>query len=158
MYGQNFEVSEQMWNDKDFVLPIGKAKIEREGKDVTVVGFSRILNNILEAADILAKEGISVEVINLRTIRPLDTETIVKSVMKTNRLVTCEEGWGQSGIGAEVAAQIMESSAFDYLDAPVQRVHGVDIPMPYAFNLEKMAIPQTQNIVDAIKKVCYRKK
>ena len=145
-------------NNKDFVLPIGKAKIEREGTDVTIVGFSRILNWCMEAAQQLEKEGISVEVINLRSIRPLDIDTIIKSVKKTNRLVTAEEGWPQSGVGAEITTQIMESEAFDYLDAPVVRVHGADIPMPYAINLEKMALPQTENIVDAIRRVCKGKK
>lgn len=158
MYGQSFEVADEILNNKDFVLPIGKAKIEREGTDVTIVGFSRILNWCMEAAQQLEKEGISVEVINLRSIRPLDIDTIIKSVKKTNRLVTAEEGWPQSGVGAEITTQIMESEAFDYLDAPVVRVHGADIPMPYAINLEKMALPQTENIVDAIRRVCKGKK
>ncbi len=158
MYGQSFEVADEILNNKDFVLPIGKAKIEREGTDVTIVGFSRVLNWCMEAAQQLEKEGISVEVINLRSIRPLDIDTIIKSVKKTNRLVTAEEGWPQSGVGAEITTQIMESEAFDYLDAPVVRVHGADIPMPYAINLEKMALPQTENIVDAIRRVCKGKK
>lgn len=158
MYGQSFEVADEILNDKNFVLPIGKAKVEREGTDVTIVGFSRILNWCMDAAAQMEKEGISVEVINLRSIRPLDMETIIKSVKKTNRLITAEEGWPQSGIGAEITAQIMESEAFDYLDAPVVRVHGADIPMPYASNLEQLALPHTENIVDAIRKVCKGKK
>jgi pyruvate dehydrogenase E1 component beta subunit len=154
LYGQSFEVSDSILNDKDFVIPFGKAKIEREGTDVTLVGFSRVLNWCMEAAKQLESEGISVEVINLRSIRPLDSETIINSVKKTNRLVTAEEGWPQSGIGAEIAARIMESEAFDYLDAPVVRVHGADIPMPYAVNLERLALPQTDTIVDAIRRAC----
>jgi pyruvate dehydrogenase E1 component beta subunit len=157
LYGQAFEIKDEIVNDKDFVLPIGKAKIEREGKDVTIVGFSKVLNCVLEAAKKLEEQGISVEVINLRSIRPLDMETIIKSVKKTNRLITAEEGWPQSGVGAEIAAQIMESEAFDYLDAPVTRVHGADIPMPYAINLETLALPQTKNIIDAVNRVLYRK-
>ena len=113
----------------------------------------------MEAAEILQKEyGINAEVINLRTIRPLDTATILASVKKTNRLVTVEEGWSQHGIGAEIAAQVMESDAFDYLDAPVQRITGADIPMPYAPNLEKLALPQVDTIIEAVKKTCFRKK
>ena len=158
MYGQTFEVADEILNNKDFVLPIGQAKVEREGTDVTIVAFSRILNWCMDAAKQLEKEGISVEVINLRSIRPLDMDTIIKSVKKTNRLVTAEEGWPQSGVGAEITTQIMESDAFDYLDAPVVRVHGADIPMPYAVNLEQLALPQTENIVDAIRRVCKGKK
>jgi len=152
MYGETFEVSDEVMG-KDFVLPIGKAKIQREGKHVTVVAFSRPISKCLKAAEILAKEGIEVEVINLRTIRPMDFKTIVDSVKKTSRLVTVEEGFPQSGVGAEICALMMESSAFDYLDAPVERITGLDIPMPYAPNLEAMAIPQVDNIVNAIKRV-----
>lgn len=151
LYGQSFEVPD----DDDFVLPIGQAKIEREGTDVTIVAFSIMVGKALKAADKLAEQGISAEVINLRTIRPLDVNTIVRSVMKTNRLVTCEEGWHFAGIGAEIASVIMEH-AFDYLDAPVARVTGEDVPMPYAANLEVLALPQEQHIVDAAKAVCYR--
>jgi pyruvate dehydrogenase E1 component beta subunit len=151
LYGQSFEVPD----DEDFVLPIGQAKIEREGTDVTIVAFSIMVGKALKAAEKLAEEGISAEVINLRTIRPLDVNTIVRSVMKTNRLVTCEEGWHFAGIGAEIASVIMEH-AFDYLDAPVARVTGEDVPMPYAANLEVLALPQEQHIVDAAKAVCYR--
>ncbi|UKV16685.1 pyruvate dehydrogenase complex E1 component subunit beta [Thalassospiraceae bacterium SW-3-3] len=151
LYGQSFEVPD----DDDFVLPIGQAKIEREGTDVTIVAFSIMVGKALKAAEQLAEQGISAEVINLRTIRPLDVNTIVRSVMKTNRLVTCEEGWHFAGIGAEIASVIMEH-AFDYLDAPVARVTGEDVPMPYAANLEVLALPQEQHIVDAAKAVCYR--
>ena len=151
LYGQSFEVPD----DEDFVLPIGQAKIEREGTDVTIVAFSIMVGKALKAAEQLAEQGISAEVINLRTIRPLDVNTIVRSVMKTNRIVTCEEGWHFAGIGAEIASVIMEH-AFDYLDAPVARVTGEDVPMPYAANLEVLALPQEQHIVDAAKAVCYR--
>ncbi|MEQ9331837.1 pyruvate dehydrogenase complex E1 component subunit beta [Thalassobaculum sp.] len=151
LYGQSFDVP----TDPDFVLPIGKAKIVRQGKDVTITAFSIMVGKALEAAEKLAAEGIEAEVIDLRTIRPLDVETIVKSVKKTNRLVTCEEGWAFSGIGSEIAALMMEH-AFDHLDAPVARVAGADVPMPYAANLEKLALPQPENIVQAAKAVCYR--
>lgn len=150
LYGQSFDVPVS----EDYVVPIGKAKIEREGTDVTIVAFSIMVGKALEAAEQLAEQGISAEVINLRTLRPLDTETIIKSVKKTNRLVSCEEGWPVSGMGAEFAALMMEQ-AFDYLDAPVVRVHGADVPMPYAANLEKLALPQPANITEAAKKVCY---
>ena len=135
-------------------MPIGKAKIVREGKDVTITAFSLMVGRALKAAEKLAEEGIEAEVIDLRTIRPLDTETIVESVKKTNRLVSVEEGWPFAGIGAEIAAVMMEQ-AFDWLDAPVVRVHGKDVPMPYAANLEKLALPQVEDIVAAAKRVCY---
>ncbi|MCW8861083.1 MAG: pyruvate dehydrogenase complex E1 component subunit beta [Rhodospirillales bacterium] len=151
LYGQSFDVPES----DDFVIPIGKAKIERAGADVTIVAFSIMVGVALEAAEQLAAEGIEAEVINLRSIRPLDTETIVASVKKTNRLVTLEEGWPYAGIGSEIAAQMMEN-AFDYLDAPVNRVCGVDVPMPYAANLEALALPKTTHVVEAAKAVCYR--
>ena len=151
LYGQSFDVP----TDPEFVLPIGKAKIVRPGNDVTIVGYSIMVGKALEAAEALAAEGIDAEVIDLRTIRPLDVETIVNSLKKTNRLVTVEEGWAYSGIGSEIAALMMEH-AFDYLDAPVARVAGEDVPMPYAANLEKMALPRPENIVDAAKAVCYR--
>ena len=150
MYGATFDVPES----EDFVIPIGKAKIERAGTDVTITAFSRMVGFALEAAEKLAEEGISAEVINLRTIRPLDTATIVNSVMKTNRIVSVEEGWPQSGIGSEIAAVMMEQ-AFDYLDAPVTRVTGEDVPMPYAANLEKLALPTPEKIAAAAKAVCY---
>ncbi|BAI72158.1 pyruvate dehydrogenase E1 component, beta subunit [Azospirillum sp. B510] len=151
LYGQSFEVPE----DEEFVLPIGKAKIERAGKDVTITAFSIMVGHALAAAEELAKEGIDAEVINLRTIRPLDTATIVNSVKKTNRLVSVEEGWPFAGIGSEMCALMMEQ-AFDYLDAPVARVAGLDVPMPYAANLEKLALPQVADIVKAAKQACYR--
>jgi pyruvate dehydrogenase E1 component beta subunit len=151
LYGQSFDVP----TDQDFIIPIGRAKIERPGKDVTVVAFSRMVGVALEAATLLSEQGIDAEVINLRSIRPLDTDTIVRSVMKTNRLVSVEEGWPVAGIGSEMAALMMEQ-AFDYLDAPVTRVTGVDVPMPYAANLEKLALPQPESIAAAAKAVCYR--
>jgi pyruvate dehydrogenase E1 component beta subunit len=151
LYGQSFDVPE----DPDFVLPIGKAKVERPGKDVTITAFSIMVGKALHAAEELAKQGIDAEVINLRSLRPFDTETIVASVKKTNRLVTVEEGWPFAGIGSELAAQMMEH-AFDWLDAPVKRVHGVDVPLPYAANLERMALPQPENIVEAARAVCNR--
>jgi len=151
LYGQSFEVPES----EDFTVPIGKAKVLREGTDVTIVAFSIMVGKALQAAEKLAEEGISAEVIDLRTLRPLDTETIVNSLKKTNRLVTCEEGWATCGIGSEIAALMMEQ-AFDYLDAPVARVSGADVPMPYAANLEALALPQAANIVEAAKSVCYR--
>ncbi|KAJ3194626.1 hypothetical protein HDU67_004658 [Dinochytrium kinnereticum] len=151
MYGTTFNVSDAVL-DKDFVIEIGKAKVELEGSDVTIVAHSRPVGFALEAAAELAKEGIKVEVINLRSIRPLDIDTIVQSVKKTNHLVTVEGGWPMFGVGSEVAAQIMESEAFDHLDAPVLRVTGADIPMPYAQNLENLSLPSVQNIVNAVKK------
>jgi pyruvate dehydrogenase E1 component beta subunit len=151
LYGQSFDVP----TDPDFVVPIGKARVVREGKHATVTAFSLMVGHALAAAEILAADGIEIEVIDLRTIRPLDTATIVNSVKKTNRLVSVEEGWPQSGIGSELAAVMMEQ-AFDYLDAPVIRVAGVDVPLPYAANLEKLALPQSADIVAAVRKVLYR--
>jgi pyruvate dehydrogenase E1 component beta subunit len=151
VYGQTFPcpVSE------DFILPIGKAKIERAGSDVTIVAFSICVGYAMQAAEELAKEGISAEVINLRTLRPLDIDTIVASVKKTNRLVSVEEGWPYAGIGSEIAALAMEH-CFDWLDAPMVRVHGADVPMPYAANLEKLALPSVPQVVAAAKRVTYR--
>ena len=151
LYGQSFEVPDS----PDWVVPIGKAKVVRAGSDVTITAFSIMVGKALEAANALAEEGISAEVIDLRSLRPLDTATVVASVQKTNRLVTCEEGWAFAGIGAELAAIMMEE-AFDWLDAPVARVCGADVPMPYAANLEVLALPQVANIVAASKTVCYR--
>jgi len=151
MYGHTFECP----TDDDFILPIGKAKVEREGSDVTIVAFSIMVGMAMQAAEKLAEQGISAEVINLRSIRPLDTETIAASVRKTNRLVTLEEGWPFAGIGAEVAMQMVEA-CFDHLDAPPVRVHGLDIPMPYAANLEKLALPRLEQVVDAVKSVTYK--
>jgi pyruvate dehydrogenase E1 component beta subunit len=155
LYGMSFDVSEEA-KGADFVLPIGECKVEREGTDVTLVSYSRGVHTCLQAAEQLAAQGVSAEVVNIRTIRPLDRETIIKSVMKTNRLVTVEEGWPTCGIGAELGAAIYESEAFNYLDAPVERVTGADIPMPYAANLEVEAIPVAQNVINAVQKVCYR--
>ncbi len=152
LYGQSFECP----TADDFVLDIGKAKVEREGSDVTIVAFSIMVGMAMQAAEKLAEQGISAEVINLRSIRPLDTETIAASVRKTNRLVTLEEGWPYAGIGAEVAMQIMET-AFDHLDAPPVRVTGVDVPMPYAANLEKLALPRLEQVVEAARSVTYRR-
>jgi pyruvate dehydrogenase E1 component beta subunit len=151
LYGQSFPVP----TASDYLVPFGKAKVLREGSDVTITAFSRQVGLALEAAETLAGEGISAEVIDLRTIRPLDVATVVNSVKKTNRLVSVEEGWPFAGIGAELAAIMMEQ-AFDWLDAPVVRVHGADVPMPYAANLEKLALPQAANIVEAAKHVSYR--
>ena len=151
LYGQSFEVP----TDEDYVIPLGRAKIEREGSDVTIVAFSIMVGKALEAAKRLQEQGIDAEVINLRTIRPLDRYTILESVKKTNRIVTCEEGWPFAGIGAEIAALIGEH-AFDYLDAPLMRVCAADVPLPYAANLEALALPQVDEIVHAAKKVCYR--
>ena len=139
----------------DFVLPIGKAKIARAGNDVTIISWSMGMTYALKAAEELAGAGIDAEVIDLRTLKPMDNETIIASVQKTGRAVTVEEGWQQSGVGAEIAARIMEH-AFDYLDAPVARVSGKDVPMPYAANLEKLALPSVDEIVEAAKAVCYR--
>jgi len=151
LYGHSGEVPKL----DDYVIPIGKARIVRSGKDVTLISWSNGMTYALKAADELAKEGIEAEVIDLRTIRPMDTETIVASVKKTGRAVTVEEGWQQSGVGAEIAARIMEH-AFDYLDAPVARVSGKDVPMPYAANLEKLALPNVAEVVAAAKAVAYR--
>ncbi|MDU6376419.1 MAG: pyruvate dehydrogenase complex E1 component subunit beta [Bradyrhizobium sp.] len=151
LYGHSGEVPKL----DDYVIPIGKARIARSGKDVTIISWSNGMTYALKAADELAKEGIEAEVIDLRTLRPMDTETIIASVKKTGRAVTVEEGWAQSGVGAEIAARIMEH-AFDYLDAPVTRVSGKDVPMPYAANLEKLALPSAAEVVQAAKSVCYR--
>jgi pyruvate dehydrogenase E1 component beta subunit len=151
LYGHSGEVPKL----DDYVIPIGKARIVRSGKDVTLISWSNGMTYALKAADELAKEGIEAEVIDLRTLRPMDTETIVASVKKTGRAVTVEEGWQQSGVGAEIAARIMEH-AFDYLDAPVARVSGKDVPMPYAANLEKLALPNVAEVVAAAKAVAYR--
>jgi len=155
MYGREFEIPEHVL-DPDYVLELGKAHIAREGKDVTLVAHSKMVGFALEAAEKMAQQGVSAEVINLRSIRPLDRDTIIKSIKKTNRLLTVEEGWPQHGVGAEVVASICESEAFDYLDAPPLRVCGADIPMPYAVNLEAMSIPQPDDIVDFARKIISR--
>ena len=151
LYGHTGEVPKL----DDYVIPIGKARLVRTGGHVTIISWSNGMTYALKAADELAKEGIEAEVIDLRTLRPLDTDTIVESVKKTGRAVTVEEGWQQNGVGAEVAARIMQH-AFDYLDAPVLRVSGKDVPMPYAANLEKLALPSAAEVVEAAKNVCYR--
>ncbi len=151
MYGKQFEVTE----DFDEVVEIGKANVLREGTDITITAFSLQVGNALAAAEALAEFGISAEVIDLRTLRPLDSETIIESVKKTNRLVTVEEGWGFAGIGATIAAIVIEN-AFDYLDAEIIRVCAKDVPLPYAANLEKLALPQVSDIIDACRKVCNR--
>jgi pyruvate dehydrogenase E1 component beta subunit len=151
LYGQEFDVPEL----DDFVLPIGKAKVRRVGQHVTLTAHSRMVGLALKAAEELAAEGIEAEVIDLRTLRPLDHATIVESVKKTNRLVSVEEGWGPMGVGAEVCARVVEH-AFDYLDAPPLRVHQEDVPMPYAANLEVLSLPSVEKIVKAAKAVCYR--
>ena len=157
MYGQEFTPTEEIM-DKDFVLPIGKAKVERPGSDVSIVACSKMVGFSLQAAEELKNvHDIDAEVINLRTIRPLDRASIIDSVKKTNRLVTVEEGWPQSGIGSEICATMMESSAFDYLDAPVERITGADVPTPYAISIERLAFPQVENIVSGTLKACYRK-
>ena len=151
LYGQTGPVPKM----DDFIVPIGKARVARSGSDVTIVSFSIGMTYALKAADELAAQGIEAEVIDLRTIRPMDIETVLASVQKTGRCVTVEEGWPQSGVGSEISAQIMER-AFDYLDAPVKRVTGKDVPMPYAANLEKLALPNVAEVVEAVKSVCYR--
>jgi pyruvate dehydrogenase E1 component beta subunit len=151
LYGHSFEVPV----DGDYIVPIGKARVARQGDAVTIVAFSRSVQLAMEAAEALAADGISAEVIDLRSIRPLDIDTIVASVKKTNRIVTIEEGWAAMGIGSEIAALIMEH-AFDWLDAPLRRVAGKDVPLPYAANLEQLAIPQVADVVAAVKEVTYR--
>jgi pyruvate dehydrogenase E1 component beta subunit len=151
LYGHEFDVPEGV----DWVLPIGKAKVRRQGDGVTLVSYSRMVGFCLEAAEKLAAEGIEAEVIDLRTIRPMDIDTVVESVKKTNRLVTVEEGWGPMGVGAEVAARVTEL-AFDYLDAPPARVHQEDVPLPYAANLEALSLPSVDRIVAAAKQVSYK--
>ncbi|XP_026091368.1 pyruvate dehydrogenase E1 component subunit beta, mitochondrial [Carassius auratus] len=151
MYGVPFEMSEES-QSKDFLIPIGKAKIERQGSHVTLVSHSRMVSLCLDAAVVLAKEGIECEVINLRSIRPMDTEAIETSVMKTNHLITVEGGWPHFGVGAEILAEIMEGPAFNFLDAPAVRVTGVDIPMPYAKILEDNSVPQIKDIIYTVKK------
>lgn len=155
MYGVPFELSDEVMSS-DFVIPIGKAKIMRPGKDVTLVAYSRGVEKTLQAAAILAQQGIDAEVINLRSIRPLDRDTILNSVKKTHRLVTIEDGWSQSGIGSEIISLVNETDAFDFLDAPPARVTGADVPLPYAPTLEAACLVQTDVIVDIAKLVCAR--
>lgn len=152
LYGKSFEISKKSL-DINYTIPFGKAKIEREGKDITLVSYSRALEVTLEAAKKLKHLRIDSEVINLRSLRPLDKETIFKSVMKTNHLITIEDGWPQCGIGSEICGLIMESDAFNYLDSPVYRITGADCPTPYSENLERKCIPNSDNIVEAVKHV-----
>ncbi|MAI63145.1 MAG: pyruvate dehydrogenase complex E1 component subunit beta [Micavibrio sp. TMED27] len=152
LYGDKYD---NIPSSDDYVIPIGRAKIERSGSDVTIVAFSIMVGKALKAAEELAEQGIDAEVINLRTIRPLDRHTILESVKKTNRIVVAEEGWPFAGIGSEIAA-LIDEHAFDYLDAPLARVCAKDVPLPYAANLEALALPQSQHIVEAAKKVCYQ--
>jgi pyruvate dehydrogenase E1 component beta subunit len=151
VYGRSFPVPKL----DDFVLPIGKARVIREGSGVTLVAHSISVGLIMEAADALAKEGIDAELIDLRTLRPLDIDTVIESVKKTNRVVTVEQGWPICSIGSEVAAAVVDQ-AFDYLDAPPLRITGKDVPMPYAANLEKLALPGVDDVVSAVRRVCYR--
>ncbi|GGD89238.1 pyruvate dehydrogenase complex E1 component subunit beta [Aureimonas endophytica] len=151
LYGHSFDVPKL----DDWTVPIGKARIHRKGKDVTIVSFGIGMTYAVKAAEELAKEGIEAEIVDLRTIRPLDIATVVRSVKKTNRCVTVEEGWPQSSIGSHIASELMER-AFDHLDAPVLKVTGKDVPMPYAANLEKLALPSVKDVIEAVKAVCYR--
>jgi pyruvate dehydrogenase E1 component subunit beta len=151
LYGQSFDVPK----GDDFVIPIGNARIAREGRDVTIVSYSRGVAYALDAATRLAEEGIEAEIIDLRTLRPLDMETVIASVKKTNRIVTVEEGWPVCSIGSEICARVA-LDAFDHLDAPPVKITGVDVPMPYAANLEKLALPAVDQVVKAAKSVCYR--
>ena len=152
LYQSKGEVSD----DEDFLIPIGESEVKREGKDVTIVSYSKGLQLSLDAADKLAKENISAEVIDLRTLRPLDTRPVIESVKKTNRMVMVEEGWRSYGIGAEIATRVTEL-AFDYLDAPVRRVAQAEVPLPYNRRLEQLALPQTDDIINAVKDVMYLK-
>jgi pyruvate dehydrogenase E1 component beta subunit len=151
VYGESFAVPD----DPDFLVPIGKARIARPGTQVTVTAFSRMVKLALQAAEELEKSGISAEIIDLRSLRPFDIETVIASVKKTNRIVAVEEGWPFAGIGAEIAAMVMEQ-CFDWLDAPLKRVAGKDVPLPYAANLEHLAVPQVEDIVAAAREVAYR--
>jgi pyruvate dehydrogenase E1 component beta subunit len=151
LYGRTFDVPKL----DDFTVPIGKARVARPGRDVTLIAYSICVGHALEAAEKLAEDGIDAEVIDLRTIRPLDFETVARSVRKTNRCVSVEEGWPVCGVGSEIAALLMEH-AFDWLDAPLQRVCAEDVPLPYAANLERLALPSAEKVVAAVKRVCYR--
>lgn len=156
MYGVSFPMSDEA-QDKDFVIPFGKAKIEKEGTDVTIVAFSNMVGLAIEAAEAMSAKGVSVEVVNLLSIRPLDRDTIINSVKKTGRVISIETGWPQCGIGSEISAILMESDAFNYLDAPMERVTGADVPMPYATDLENAALPQLEDVVAAIERTTFRK-
>jgi pyruvate dehydrogenase E1 component beta subunit len=156
LYGTPFPMSDEA-QSKDWVIPFGKAKIEKEGTDVTIIAFSKMVGLAIEAADAMANKGVSVEVVNLLSIRPLDRDAIINSAKKTGRVVSIETGWPQCGIGSEIAAILMESDAFNYLDAPFERITGADIPMPYATDLENAALPQLEDVVAAIERTTYRK-
>lgn len=156
MYGVSFPMSDEA-QSKDFVIPFGQAKIEREGTDVTIITFSKMTGLALEAAEVMAAKGVSVEVLNLLSLRPLDREGILKSVKKTGRVVTLETGWPQCGVGSEIAAILMETDAFNYLDAPMERVTGADVPMPYTTELENAALPAVEDVVASIERTTYRK-
>jgi len=155
LYGQSFKLPAEAL-DPNYCIEIGKAHIRRSGSDITLVSHGRMVENIDAAAVELEKEGVSAEVINLRSLRPLDRDTIIESVKKTNRLVVCEEGWPQCGIGAEICATMMESDAFDYLDAPVERVCATDVPMPYCVDLEDMVLPKATDVLSAARRALYR--
>ena len=156
LYGTAFPMSDEA-QSKDWVIPFGKAKIEKEGTDVTIIAFSKMVGLALEAADALAAKGVSAEVINLLSIRPLDRDAIINSAKKTGRVVSIETGWPQCGIGSEIAAILMETDAFNYLDAPFERVTGADIPMPYATDLENAALPQLEDVIAAVDRTTFRK-
>jgi pyruvate dehydrogenase E1 component beta subunit len=151
VYGRSFPVPKL----DDFVLPIGKARVVRPGKDVTIAAYSICVGFALEAAEALAKDGIDAEIVDMRTLRPLDTATVIQSVRKTNRIVTVEQGWPVCSIGSEICAQVA-LEAFDWLDAPPTKVTGKDVPMPYAANLERLALPHAEDVIAAVKAVCYR--
>jgi len=153
LYGASFDTPQEAM-DPNFLIPIGKSKIMRPGKDLTIISHGARVKEALEAAEVLEKEnGVSAEVINLRTLRPLDRDSIINSVKKTNKIVTVEEGWPQCGIGSEICALMMETEAFDYLDAPVQRVCATDVPMPYCVNLEDLVLPQTKDVLAAARRI-----
>jgi pyruvate dehydrogenase E1 component beta subunit len=156
MYGVSFPMSDEAMSN-DFVIPIGKAKIEREGSDVTIVTFSKMVGLALEASEKLAAQGISCEVINLRSIRPLDRDAIISSVKKTGRIISIETGWPQCGIGSEIAAIMMESDAFNWLDAPLERITGADVPMAYATDLENASLPQVEDVIAVANRLTARK-
>jgi len=156
MYGVSFEMTDEE-QSKDYVIELGKARIERPGTDVTIVTFSKEVGLALEAAEVLAQKGTSCEVINMLSIRPMDRDTILGSIKKTGRCVTLEQGWPQSGIGAEIAAMIMETDTFNYIDAPMERVCGADVPMPYAQALERASLPQLEDVIAAVERTTYRR-
>lgn len=151
-----YQAKGEVPDDEDFIIPIGESDVKREGKDATIVSYSKGLQLSLDAAEKLAQEGISVEVIDLRTLRPLDTRPVIESVKKTNRIVVVEEGWRSYGVGSEIAARVQEL-AFDYLDAPVRRVAQAEVPLPYNRRLEQSALPQAPDIINAVKDVMYLK-